>query len=128
MIQVFNFLIEVNITHSFISSASFCRLWHDPYPNSIRSKLEIAQLEQPFQPLDCRDLVLYKVDIRQVNQMRDVLDVLDFVETQVQAGQVTEFIQTLDVRDKVVIEVEFFHGLGNVRREINALYLILSKT
>jgi hypothetical protein len=32
------------------------------------------------------------------------------------------------VRDKVVIEVEFFHGLGNVRGEINALYLILSET
>lgn len=60
--------------------------------------------------------------------MLDVLDVLDLVEAEVQTRQVARVLEAFDVRDEVVVEVELGQGLGDVRGQCDARYLVLAKT
>lgn len=53
---------------------------------------------------------------------------LKLVEAEIQAGQVVELIQTLEMGDKVVIEVKLGKGSGDIRREVDARYLVLAQT
>lgn len=51
---------------------------------------------------------------------------LKLVEAKIQAGQVVELIQTLEVGDEVVIKVKLGKGSGDIRREVDARYLVLA--
>lgn len=96
-----------------------------PYPDPIRTQLQVPQLRQPLQPFYLLYPVLHEIQIRQLHQMRDVLDVLDLVEAEVEARKVGQVVETLDVRDEVIVEVELREGRADVGRELDFRYLVL---
>lgn len=98
-----------------------------PYPDPIRSKLQIPQLSQPLQAFDPGNFILHEEDIRQLVKVRHILDMLDLVEAEVQDGEVAEFIEIFDVRNEIIVEVQFFERGGDIRREFNAGDLILTE-
>lgn len=59
--------------------------------------------------------------------MRNILNMLKLVEAEIQACQVVELIQTLEVGDKVVIKIKLSKGSGDIRREVDARYLVLAQ-
>ena len=53
---------------------------------------------------------------------------LDLVEAEIEDSQVVKLFQALGEGNKVIVEVELRQRLGNIGRELNASYLVLTET
>lgn len=56
--------------------------------------------------------VLHKEQLLHLCLRVEPFDVLDVVETEVEGGKVLEVFQAVDVGNRVIVEVEFFEGVG----------------
>jgi hypothetical protein len=95
-------------------------------PNLIGAQFQVLDQGQFLQALNTCDLVLHKEKLGQFLEMRDILNMLDLVEAQIQARKALEVLQTLDVRDEVIVEIELGQTFGDIGREVNARYLVLT--
>jgi hypothetical protein len=69
----------------------------DPYP--VCAQLDLAQVGQAFQTLDCTDLVLHEEQVLELGEVVYTLDVLNLVEGQVQQHKFGAGVEALDMRD-----------------------------
>ena len=66
-------------------------------PNSVCAELNLAEVGQAFQTLDCTDLILYKEQVLQLGEVIDPFDMFDLVEGQVQQHELGAGVEAFDV-------------------------------
>lgn len=98
------------------------------YPYPVCTQLNLAQIGQAFQTLNCTDLILHEEQVFELGEVVDSLDVLDLVEGQVQQPELGALVKPTDVRDEVVIEVGVFEIRSDIVGDFYMGDLVLAET